>query len=56
MEVLNDEQELIVYEKNTRTIDETKELIEAVFPGNTLSEENHLDEDEKWNVYLINLL
>lgn len=56
MEVLDDEQELIIYVKNTRTIAETKELIEKVFPGNTLSEENHLDEDEKWNVYLINLL
>lgn len=55
MEALNGEQELVVYVKNTRTIDEAKALIEEVFPENTLDEENLLDEDEKWNVYLINL-
>ena len=43
------------YVKNTRTLEESKELIEEVFVGNTLNEDNLLDEDEKWNVYLINL-
>ena len=55
MEVLDDEQELIIYVKNTRTLDESRTFIEEVFAGNTLNEDNLLDEDEKWNVYLINL-
>lgn len=55
MDVLNGEQELVVYVKNTRTIEEARAFIEEVFPDNTLSEENLLDEDEKWNVYLITL-
>lgn len=55
MSILEEEKQLIVYVKNTRTLEESKKLIEEVFVGNTLNEDNLLDEDEKWNVYLINL-
>lgn len=55
MGILDDEKQLLVYVKNTRTLEESKVLIEEVFPGNTLDEDSLLDEDEKWNVYLINL-
>ena len=55
MDILRGEKQLLVYVKNTRTLDESRTFIEEVFAGNTLNEDNLLDEDEKWNVYLINL-
>lgn len=53
MEILEDENNLIIYVKNTRTIEEAESFVQEVFPESTLDESNLLDEDEKWNVYLL---
>lgn len=45
---------LVVYVKNTRTREEAEDFVQKVFPGQKLNQENLLDEDEKWSVYLIN--
>lgn len=55
MEILAGEQKLLVYVKNTRTIEEAEDFVQEVFPGTILNESNLLDEDEKWNVYLLDL-
>ena len=55
MEILEDENNLIIYVKNTRTIEEAESFVQEVFPGSTLDESNLLDTDEKWNVYLLEL-
>lgn len=55
MEVLSSESQILVYVKNKRTAEEADEFIRKVFPQCTLSEENLIDVDEKWNVYLLDL-
>ena len=55
MKVLENEKNLVVYVKNKRTTEETNELIQEVFNGQRLGEDNLLDQDEKWSVYLIKL-
>lgn len=50
MGILQDEQMLLVYIKNSRTFEETNEFINKVF-GRKLESENLIDEDEKWSVY-----
>ena len=55
MEILDDEENLVVYLRNERTIEEANEFIQNVFSEGILSEENLLDEDEEWNVYLLKL-
>ena len=55
MQILEGEENLVVYLRNERTIEEANEFIQNVFSEGTLSEENLLDEDEEWNVYLLKL-
>ena len=55
MEILEGEENLVVYLRNERTIEEANEFIQNVFSEGILSEENLLDEDEEWNVYLLKL-
>ena len=55
MEILEGEENLVVYLRNERTIEEANEFIQKVFSEGTLDEESLLDEDEEWNVYLLKL-
>ena len=43
------------YKKQNPDIQDINDFIEKIFPEKKLNEENHLDEDEDWNVYLLKL-
>lgn len=47
------EEDVLVYVKNTRTLEEADTFVKKVFEGQSLTEDNLLDQDEKWSVYLI---
>lgn len=53
MAVLEGETKLVVYLRRERTVEEANEFLGQVFPGQKLDEENLLNEDEEWNVYLL---
>ena len=55
MEKVQNEEKIIVYVTNTRDMDEVNEFIQRLFEGVILDENNLLDEDEEWNVYLLKL-
>ena len=55
MEKVQNEEKIIVYVTNTRDMDEVNEFIQRLFKGVMLDENNLLDEDEEWNVYLLEL-
>ena len=55
MEVLSEEQKLLVYVKNKRTIEDANLFIQEVFTGCELNEHTLIDSDEKWNVYLLDI-
>lgn len=55
MEILSGEKQLLVYIKNKRTFDEAKDFVEAVFPECIFDEKSKIDEDEKWDVYLVEI-
>lgn len=55
MEILSSEQYLLVYVKNKRTTEEANIFVQNVFPGCELNEQNLMDIDEKWDVYLLEI-
>ena len=55
MEKVQNEEKIIVYVTITRDMDEVNEFIQRLFKGVMLDENNLLDEDEEWNVYLLKL-
>ena len=55
MELLSDEKQLLVYVKNKRTFEESKAFVEKVFPECSFDETSRIDEDEKWDVYLVEI-
>lgn len=55
MKVLTGEKSLVIYVNKERNIEEVYNFIQEVFTGKTLNNSNLLDEDEEWNVYLLDL-
>lgn len=55
MDVIANEDSLIVYVKDKRSFEEAKDFVENVFPGCSFDKDSRVDEDEKWDVYLIDL-
>ena len=55
MSLVEGAESIIVYVSKTHNMDEVNDFVEHVFPERVLNEENHLDEDEDWNVYLLKL-
>lgn len=53
--ILENEDALIVYVKDKRTMEESNEFIGKVFSECVLDENSLLDVDEKWSVYYLNL-
>lgn len=55
MQQVEGESSIVVYVSKPRDMDEVNAFVQEVFEGKALKEENHLDEDEDWNVYLLEL-
>ena len=55
MQILENEEKLVVYVSNTKDMEEINRFVGSIFNGAVLSEENLLDEDDDWNVYLLNI-
>ena len=55
MNLLENEQNLVVYVSNTRELSEVNVFVNSIFEGKALDENMLLDEDEEWNVYLLEL-
>lgn len=55
MDLLEGEEAIIVYVSKTRDMEEVNAFVGKVFSEKVLNDENHLDEDEDWNVYLLKL-
>ena len=55
MQITSGEKSLVVYVSKTRDLDEVNEFLQEIFDEKSLNDENHLDEDEDWNVYLLEL-
>lgn len=55
MYVTDGEETIVVYVSKTRDMEAVNAFVGDIFPEKTLSEENLLDEDEDWNVYLLKL-
>lgn len=53
LERIQSEEEILVYITNTWDMKQVNLFLNDVFDGVTLSEENLLDEDDEWNVYLL---
>lgn len=55
MRQIEREASIVVYVSKTRNMEEINAIIKEIFSEKTLNKENHLDEDEDWNVYLLKL-
>ena len=53
MEFVQNESQIVVYVTSTLEVDEVNKFVGEVFQGKTLNEDNIIDEDEEWNVYLL---
>ena len=55
MQMVQGEESIVVYVSKTNDMDVVNRFVQYVFGDVNLNEENHLDEDEDWNVYLLKL-
>ena len=53
MEFVQNESQIVVYVTSTLEVDEVNKFVGEVFQGKTLNEDNIIDEDEEWNIYLL---
>ena len=55
MQKIQGEESIVVYVSKTNDMEAVNGFVKEVFDGVSLNDENHLDEDEDWNVYLLEL-
>lgn len=55
MQLVEGEDAIVVYVAKTHDMEEVNEFVGKIFSEKSLTESNHLDEDEDWNVFLLEI-